>query len=236
MRRMLARKNRNTWIASCSEDGSDKSAIYDNRNAKEIEDQLIDDRFSFVENEHGRSEGEIFPPSDGELGKREDHENPGDVSMVRQSQRKKYIKWTQEEDKVLLEGVNEMGGDPLNWTYISSKVPNRTAKQCKDRWFCCLIAPERAKKWTEEDEFKCFVLQKVIGNKWMTISKAFSNKSCSDLAKHWKILKQKLKTFEVRLNFQLDKLRILKCKIVRYNYLRQETVKLLGQKTSPLFE
>ncbi|OHT12117.1 Myb-like DNA-binding domain containing protein [Tritrichomonas foetus] len=88
-------------------------------------------------------------------------------------------KFTQDED-FLLRSVVMMYG-PHNWRRIAQMIPNRTARQCRDRYINYLQPFIRHGEWTvEEDKL---LLQKVseIGTKWTIIKKSFYGRSTSAL-------------------------------------------------------
>ena len=55
-------------------------------------------------------------------------------------------KWTPEEDKKLIELINENGPFKKKWTIIAEHFPNRTGKQCRERWLSNLDPSINKKK------------------------------------------------------------------------------------------
>lgn len=60
-------------------------------------------------------------------------------------------KWTGEEDRLLLEGV-QMYGTAECWTEISEMLDGRTPTQCVHRWNKTLDPAKRTGRWTEEED------------------------------------------------------------------------------------
>lgn len=70
--------------------------------------------------------------------------------------------WTEEEDELLKEAVEEHG---RNWQNVASCVPNRSATQCNNRWNKSAVCHEEvvAGKWTEEEERLLFLAAVAYG-------------------------------------------------------------------------
>lgn len=75
--------------------------------------------------------------------------------------------WSREEDKLLMSLVNE---GHKNWGTLSSRVPGRTSKQCRERW-CHHLDPKIVKgDWTREEDDTILSMHAEIGNKWAAIA------------------------------------------------------------------
>lgn len=81
------------------------------------------------------------------------------------AQRKR--RWTLEEDSCLLEKVKMYGTS--SWVTIAQSVPNRTAKQCRERWSNNL-RPDVNPHWTEEDEVVLINFIATHGRDWRKLS------------------------------------------------------------------
>lgn len=77
--------------------------------------------------------------------------------------------WSEEEDLVLrnLVGVHGTG----NWTLIAQSLPERTGKQCRERFHNHLDQGIKKGEWTEHEDRIIIILQKSIGNQWAKITK-----------------------------------------------------------------
>lgn len=79
--------------------------------------------------------------------------------------------WTPKEDELLLKYVAEFG--TKEWTSVALKVPNRTSKQCRERYTNCLAPNIWRGPWsTEEDECIRRAVH-VYGKRWANISRSF---------------------------------------------------------------
>lgn len=88
--------------------------------------------------------------------------------------RRKAIPWTDEEDKRLLEMVDQHG--PQNWRIIAEYVGSRTPAQVAQRWRK-ILNPELLKvnkgKWTEAEDDRLRALITKHGLNWHDIAAGF---------------------------------------------------------------
>lgn len=78
------------------------------------------------------------------------------------------VRWTPEEDEILLEAVKELGTDC--WAQVASRVQGRTGKQCREHYVLTLDPSFSRKAFTKDDDIKIVQLQKMYGNQWAKIS------------------------------------------------------------------
>lgn len=100
-------------------------------------------------------------------------------------QREKKItrhKFTPEEDEVLRNLVGQFGRD---WSIVAQHMPNRTPRQCRDRWKHYISPDVVTGNWTEEEDQ--LLLQKVeeLGNRWSTISQLFPGRTDIGVKNHY---------------------------------------------------
>lgn len=91
-------------------------------------------------------------------------------------------------------------------------MPNRTAKQCRERWVNHIHPLLRKKPWTRREEWILFLLQKLIGNKWCQMKRIFKNRSENDIKNRWysKFRSKKCYYKELLNKICLKKVRICK--------------------------
>lgn len=92
-------------------------------------------------------------------------------------------KFTEEEDKYLSKLVDEMGAK--NWDLIAEKMPNRTARQCRDRYSNYLIPGFFNGEWSAEEDENLYRKYQEIGPRWTIIQKYFKNRSPNSLKNRW---------------------------------------------------
>ena len=77
--------------------------------------------------------------------------------------------FTEAEDELIREYVKENG--PQNWPRITSFLPNRSPKQCRERWFNHLDPSVVKHAWTPEEDETIFKNYQRLGPKWSIIAK-----------------------------------------------------------------
>jgi len=76
--------------------------------------------------------------------------------------------WIKEEDELLRKLV--LCGTTRNWGEVASRIPGRTAKQCRERW-CYNLDPYIKKgEWTREEDAVLVEAQSRLGNRWARIA------------------------------------------------------------------
>mmetsp|Transcript_6150 Transcript_6150/g.10262 ORF Transcript_6150/g.10262 Transcript_6150/m.10262 type:complete len:253 (+) Transcript_6150:70-828(+) len=94
-------------------------------------------------------------------------ERPPSSNFLSSSRGKKI--WSVEEDETLKVLVETHGTG--NWTLIAQSLPERTGKQCRERWHNHLGAGIRKGEWSEEEDRTIITMQRTIGNQWAKITK-----------------------------------------------------------------
>ncbi|KAJ1429282.1 Homeodomain-like protein, partial [Ochromonadaceae sp. CCMP2298] len=56
-------------------------------------------------------------------------------------------------------------------TLVAESLPERTGKQCRERWHNHLGAGIKKGEWTEEEDRIIITMKRTIGNQWAKITK-----------------------------------------------------------------
>ncbi len=112
---------------------------------------------------------------------------------------KNYLKggWTVEEDKKLKSFVN-MYGDK-DFSSCGKIIPQRTSKQCRERWFNVLHPKLKKGDWSLEEDYLIFKLFCLYGGKWIYFIPLFKKKRSENS------LKNRFYSTIRRLNTELKK-------------------------------
>lgn len=106
--------------------------------------------------------------------------------------------WTPEEDQILIE-MTKLSKEFYNWALISTYLPKRTSKQCRERWLLQLDPNINKSAYTDEENYLIYLLQKKHRNKWALISKNLNNRTDNSIKNQWNSkIKKKLNPFNIK--------------------------------------
>ena len=105
------------------------------------------------------------------------------------------IPFTEEED-TKLRNLVKIFGDKC-WRVVSLNMVDRTAKQCKDRYFNSLAPNLENGEWTSAEEDLLREKVETLGTHWSIIAKFFTNRGPNNIKNHWNRVLSKKKAKKV---------------------------------------
>lgn len=84
-------------------------------------------------------------------------------------------KFTEIEDTLMRVFVAQFGTE--NWQLIASKMGNRTARQCRDRWKHYLCPMTNTTEWTEAEDDLLMCNYRVLGPHWGHLATLFPGRT-----------------------------------------------------------
>lgn len=103
------------------------------------------------------------------------------ILLVNYSMKRK--KFSHDEDELLITLVEQYGAQ--KWNDLAKYMPNRTGRQCRDRYINYLKPGFKLTPWTKEEDETLSEKYKLYGNKWCELEKFFSGRSANSIKNRW---------------------------------------------------
>jgi hypothetical protein len=110
---------------------------------------------------------------------------------INQKPRKSKSVFTKEEDQQIIDFVEKFGAK--RWERIELLIPNRTSRQCRERWKNSLSAELVNNPWTGEEDFLLEALVGRYGQKWSEIKEYFPGRTDVNIKNRFCLLQRHIK-------------------------------------------
>jgi len=131
----------------------------------------------------------MMSPNPGEAGKHPQHSPQGNLSGNKRKTGPKA--WTKEEDALLLNIVQSMRM-PMKWSVVAQSLPDRTGKQCRERYVNHLNPRLKVSDWTPLEDATIFHLYNTIGSHWAKMSKMIPGRTDNGIKNRFHNLRRQL--------------------------------------------
>lgn len=114
--------------------------------------------------------------------------------------------WTKEEDALLLSIVQSMR-IPMKWSLVAQNLPERTGKQCRERYVNHLNPRLKVTDWSPTEDATIFHLYNTIGSHWAKMSKIIPGRTDNGIKNRFHNLRRQLEREDehrLRLNASRD--------------------------------
>ncbi|KAF2193230.1 hypothetical protein K469DRAFT_796062 [Zopfia rhizophila CBS 207.26] len=101
-------------------------------------------------------------------------------------------KWTVGEDQTLREEVEAqtltsivVEGEVKDWCRIAAKLPGRTNKDCRKRWFNSVAGGLKKGQWAKSEDLQLTMGVQRYGQRWTQVAEIVGSRSADQCAKRW---------------------------------------------------
>jgi hypothetical protein len=110
--------------------------------------------------------------------------------------RKKYRKvFNQFEDEQLVQLVSRFGRG--SWDVVANYMPDRTARQCRDRWKFYLCPSVNRAPWSAEEDRLLLVKFRELGPHWCALCEFFEHRSLNNVKNRWNSVMRKVRALDL---------------------------------------
>lgn len=118
------------------------------------------------------------------------------------AQQQSRHRFTKEEDEAMLVLIDKFEDKNfINWNRVASQMPNRSPRQCRERYLNYLVEKTKKGDWSKEEDDLIFSLYDQIGPKWSKMTQYFRERSNIDIKNRYStLLRRKQNSFQSKQN------------------------------------
>lgn len=102
------------------------------------------------------------------------------------SPQKSRHRFSKEEDERLIKIIKNYDKKKvIDWAEVAEAMPNRTSRQCRERYLNYLNEKTKKGNWTKEEDDIIIKLYEILGPKWSKMVQYLNNRSNIDIKNHF---------------------------------------------------
>lgn len=121
------------------------------------------------------------------------HEMGPKCHVYNENRHKAKAKFSPDDDEKLKEAVKQFGTS--NWELVAASMPNRNARQCRDRWYYFHAPNICTEPWTQQEDEQLLQFYETFGARWVRISHYFHGRTDTHIKNRWLVLQRRLKKY-----------------------------------------
>lgn len=102
------------------------------------------------------------------------------------------VKFTPEDDIMLMDLVQNYSDGIIDWHSISNKMKNKSSRQCRERYQNYLDPSIDKSKWTEEEDKILLHQYNILGSSWNKIAKFLTGRSGNMVRNRYMVLNRRM--------------------------------------------
>jgi hypothetical protein len=106
-----------------------------------------------------------------------------DINLFGPQSGKSKLKWTKEEDELLLQLGEKYKGK--KWNSVAKELPGKTFLQCSSRWNRIKPGINQG-RWTKDEKIRIREYIKILGTDWSLIAAKLGNRTGKQVRDHYK--------------------------------------------------
>lgn len=105
-----------------------------------------------------------------------------------QKPRRRVQRFSEEEDQQLMAQVERFGTN--EWTSIAAHMPNRTSRQCRERWQNYLNPSLHINTWTSDEDARLIEIVESRGPRWKAVATLFPGRTTNHVKNRYQLLRR----------------------------------------------